>query len=170
MSWRIFFKLRLFSLINEIFKISNFEIVTTSGVQFMTKTGPKIVRFWWKLVCTITTLQTKIAPNFIKIGWFFICFHFEFRHLKLSDFNKIWCDFGLKCGDCTHQFSSKSDHFLALFWPWIAHQGYCQPQILIFSFTYHFVKMGWVWKKSVITLHELILHCSSNFRVGSNSR
>jgi len=35
------FKLQLFSLINEIFKIPNFEIVSTSGVRFTTKIGPK---------------------------------------------------------------------------------------------------------------------------------
>ena len=129
------------------------------------KQGQKMVRFWWKLVCAITTLQTKIAPNFIEIGWFFICFHFEFRHLKLSDFNKIWCDFGLKCGDCTHQFSSKSDHFLALFWSWIAHQRCLQSQKLVFWISHWLMKKAWVWKKSVMTFTGLILLCRLKFRV-----
>ena len=35
---------------------------------------------------------------------------------KLSDFDKIWCVFGLKYDDSKYQVSSKSDHFWAWFW------------------------------------------------------
>ena len=35
---------------------------------------------------------------------------------KLSDFDKNWCVFGLKCDDSKYQVSSNSDHFWALFW------------------------------------------------------
>ena len=66
---------------------------------------------------------------------------------KLSDFDKIYCVFALKCAYKKYQFSSKSGHFLALFWPWIANQDKCHPKFLIFFFTHWNMKMGWFWKK-----------------------
>ena len=42
-----------------------------------------------------------------------------------------------------------------------------QPEILIFFFTDELVKMGQTTKKSEMTFYGLILHCSSNPRVGS---
>ena len=83
----------------------------------------------------------------------------------MSDFNKIWWDFGLKCADLKYQVSSKSDHFSALFWLWIANERYSYPENLIFFFTHRSMKMGQVWKKSVTTIMELILLCTLKFRV-----
>ena len=84
--------------------------------------------FWLLRVlstCSIRNLLTicfkggslfKNAPNFIEIRLFLdVYYAFEITR-KLSDFNKIWCVFGLRCADFKSQVSSKSDHFSALFW------------------------------------------------------
>ena len=109
------------------------------------KKGRKMVRFWWKLVFLISTLQTKNAPNIIKIGRFLIAKLVPLKIEKLSDFDKIWCVFGLKCGDYKYQFSSKSDNFSAIFWPWIINQEECHPKFLIFFFT-HWNARCELWK------------------------
>ena len=83
----------------------------------------------------------------------------------MCDFNKIWCVFGLKCGDCTHQFSSKSDHFLALFWLWITNRRHTQPQIFMIFFTYWNMKIDRVLKKLRTPIMWLSLLCRLNFRV-----
>ena len=124
-----------------------------------------MVRFWRNLIFTISILQTKNAPNFIEIGQFQGYFKGIVHINKKSDFDKIWCVFGLESADCKNKFWSKSDHFLVLFWPWIANETYSHPKILIFFFTHWNMKMGQVWKKSEITIMELILLCRLKSRV-----
>ena len=41
----------------------------------------------------------------------------------------------------------------------------CHPNFLIFFFAHWNMKMGWVWKKSVMTIMGLILLCRLKFRV-----
>ena len=134
-------------------------------MRFRTKTGPKNGLILTKLgVYNHHTSNQKRT----KFYWNRIIFDFQnqkIKNKKLSDFNKIWCVFGLKCGDCTHQVSSKSDHFLARFWSWIANKRYSYPKNLIFFITHRSMKMGQVWKKSVTTIMELILLCTVKFRV-----
>ena len=124
-----------------------------------------MVRFWRNLIFKISTLQTKNTPNFIEIGQFWGYFKSILHIKKKSDFNKTWCVFGLKCADLKYQVSSKSNHFSALFWSWIANERYSYPENLIFFFTHRSMKMGQVWKKSVTTIMELILLCTLKYRV-----
>ena len=84
---------------------------------------------------------------------------------KLSDFDKIRCVFSFNCGDYKYKVSSKSDHFLALFWLWIANQRHTQPQILMIFFAYWGMKIDRVLKKLTTPIMGLILLCRLNFRV-----
>ena len=165
MSWRIFFKLGLFSLINETFKIPNFDIVSTSDVRFMTKTGPKNGPILTKIgVYSHHTSNQKRT----KFHWNRMIFHskiYNFGGENLSDFDKTWCIFGLRYGDYKYKVSSKSDHFLALFWLWITNRRHTQPQIFMIFFTYWNMKIDRVLKKLRTPIMGLSLLCRMNFRV-----
>ena len=99
----------------EVCPSQNFEIVSTSNVRFTTKTGP-----------TNGPILTKID---IHIDQTFDYYHTKFYQNRTTLKQII-------IGLHAYQFSSKSDHFWALFLLWNTHLRSWHPKILIFCFTH----------------------------------
>ena len=101
-------------------KISKFWDWHTSGMGFRTKLGPKN-----------SPILTKIGIHIDQTSDYYHAKFYQNRttlrqlnhRLKLSDFNKILRGNSQKFGLYVYQFSSKSDHFSALFCSWIGRLG-----------------------------------------------
>jgi len=128
-----------------------------------------MVRFWWNLVFRTNTLQTKIAPIFIEIGLFLVYELVHHKYEKLSDFNKIWCDFDLKCADSKYQVSSKSDHFWALSWSWNPQFWTYQPNFWICFITNIKIKLHKVMLQSKVAQTMFILLVASEFKMATTA-
>ena len=92
----MFLKLCQFSYFNKPRKSSKFGVGCASGLRFMTKTEPKNGLILTKLGIYNHHTSNQTRTKFYQNRTIFHHKNFRFSIEKLSDFDKIWCVFGLK--------------------------------------------------------------------------